>query len=38
MTEKLPPINGRPASSEIYSPFRYPSDEEVFIFRDNERR
>lgn len=33
MSEKLPPISGH----EGLSPFRYPSDEEVFLFRENER-
>lgn len=37
MNEKLPIINQRPQSGEFQSPFRYPSDEEVFLFRENER-
>ena len=37
MTEKLPQIH-KLNKSEIQSPFRYPSDEEVFLFRENDRK
>jgi len=34
MSEKLPSIS----KNDIYSPFRYPSDEEIFLFRENDRQ
>ncbi|CAK59698.1 unnamed protein product (macronuclear) [Paramecium tetraurelia] len=37
MSEKLPQIH-KVNKSDIQSPFRYPSDEEVFLFREQDRK